>query len=573
MPTKISPVLPDIHPCTHFVGLCGTNKWQDEEGALACSPSQDGWMLSDFYLLNHLFRGLGKSQAWFTCLEPTFLVEKYDEFAHGNCYMARRVVLDKSQMPDETTLHVKEPADLLQSFLQYFSAECSRAQQADEPVLLCLHAHGQDTTFGLEIGGDKEEGNPILDTAHVASIVAENPGLRLTILMFSCFSGGWAVSEILANENGRHHATVITAAGPQAVSESWALTQSLGRARGSMYMSALINVLEMETLPSEVNNHVLGKPDTNSTQPLNTKEFAQAITSQLLNLVDPRFGTCHDHRFEVQGDAWDEPYPTRTGIPLAYYQERLLELRMIPPRLMASASHNRGMSSDEVESWEREHPNAPQILAMARYGGSIGAVKKMVRNMAVKYMKSKPGRDSMADNIRPHRMINNVIQRPQLVPEPAWASVLDILQYRLGTLDLADNLAYQAGLRPEKAWTWDQDAWHIQNENGKELMQAAREYHRRITELDLIPTQQGKIGRYQKPVWFLAVALAESGLSKVEGDLRLDLLKHSKLSSCSSLQDHYFAICNLISPAPHVKKDHPIKGGGMRITGDTGIWD
>ena len=135
----------------------------------------------------------------------------------------------------------------------------------------------------------------MLDTARVASIVAENPGLRLTILMFSCFSGGWAVSEVLANEDGQHHATVITAAGPQSVSESWALTQSLGRACGSMYMSALINVLETEAPPSGVNNQVLSGPDTNSIQPLNTKEFAQAITSQLLNVVDPRFGTCHDH--------------------------------------------------------------------------------------------------------------------------------------------------------------------------------------------------------------------------------------------------------------------------------------
>jgi hypothetical protein len=99
MPTKINPVLPDIYPCIYFVGLCGKNKWQDKEGTLECNSSWDGWMLLDFYLLNYLF----KSQVWFTCLEPKFLVKKYDKFTHGNCYMVRRVVLDKSQMLDEIT--------------------------------------------------------------------------------------------------------------------------------------------------------------------------------------------------------------------------------------------------------------------------------------------------------------------------------------------------------------------------------------------------------------------------------------------------------------------------------------
>ncbi len=60
-------------------------------------------------------------------------------------------------------------------------------------------------------------------------------------------------------------------------------------------MAALMNVLDAEALPSVANNEVLDEPDINSIQPLNAKEFAQAITSQLLSVVDSRFGTCHDH--------------------------------------------------------------------------------------------------------------------------------------------------------------------------------------------------------------------------------------------------------------------------------------
>lgn len=56
---------------------------------------------------------------------------------------------------------------------------------------------------------------------------------------------------------------------------------------------------------------------------MSTKQFASAITSQLLDVVGPRFGYIHEHTFETQNDQWTDLYHARTGVPLRHYAERL----------------------------------------------------------------------------------------------------------------------------------------------------------------------------------------------------------------------------------------------------------
>ena len=64
-----SMTLPDISSKSHIIRLVGT--YDDEDLA---SPQQDGWFLSDFYLNKCLSDGLCQTQAWFTCLDPTYLI-------------------------------------------------------------------------------------------------------------------------------------------------------------------------------------------------------------------------------------------------------------------------------------------------------------------------------------------------------------------------------------------------------------------------------------------------------------------------------------------------------------------
>lgn len=84
---SISDTLPDIQPETHIIGLVGID-----------DNDSDGWFLSDFYLFKHLLAGLGRSQGWYPCLNPAALVMKYREYAHGNLYRERRIVLDQAML-------------------------------------------------------------------------------------------------------------------------------------------------------------------------------------------------------------------------------------------------------------------------------------------------------------------------------------------------------------------------------------------------------------------------------------------------------------------------------------------
>lgn len=82
------------------------------------------------------------------------------------------------------------------------------------------------------------------------------------------------------------------------------------------------------------------------------KEFSRLITSEPMNIADPRFGDSHGHSFNVQNDQWEEHYTTRTGIPLSYCSARLDLLREIPPRPLLHARLDRSSTSDEVEACE-----------------------------------------------------------------------------------------------------------------------------------------------------------------------------------------------------------------------------
>jgi len=514
--------LPDVQPNTHIIGLCGVNDYLypqlGQNGKHACDPTIDGWMISDFYLLHHLFRGVGRSQAWFTCLDPVDLIRRYGEFAHGNSYGPRRVVLDEHQVPDSSTLRVEDADKLLPDFLSYLRSQCQVARNANEPVLLCVFCHGDSLTYGLEIGGT-EEGGPLLLVDDVSKVLSDSEGVQICLLMTSCFSGGWTITPELRDAENKSRATIMTAAGHSVVSESWPQTASLGRTCGSIYISALINVLESD------NN----REEEGSAAHMDTKEFAGAITSELLNVIDPRFGEQHKHQFEVQDDQWSDLYQQRTGIPLTRYRELLQTLRVIPPRPITDIRLDRSSTEQEVEAWEAAHPTAPHvIMAASNYGGSMHAVKKAIHKKALEYMKSHPGQDNLALNHAPHQLINACIHTPHLLQEVAWGSLWDILHYRMGSMQLAEALVHRLGLKAPKACHWDQSDWRIKN--GKtEACDRAEAYYRIILEAGLLPPPYNSRRHYDKALWYLAVACAESGLPSSEIQACLNAAQKRKL--------------------------------------------
>lgn len=519
--------LPDVQDNSHIIGLCGVNDWPDSKGIHAADPSLDGWMLSDFYLLNHLFRGVAKSQAWFTCLDPSIMVERYGEFAHGNCYGSRRVVLDRDQLPDMVTLKIERPDDLIGKFLTYFRARCQIALSANESILLCVFCHGDELTHGLHIGGSDEEG-PLLSVDEIASILSEFDGVQICLLMTSCFSGGWTITPKLRDFRNRSRATVMTAAGATEVSESWPRTTSLGRACGSLYVSALIKVLEEES----TKEHEQKQSSSQTTEDffdveMDTKQFAAAITTQLLDVIDPRFGTTHKHKFEVQDDQWSSLYHERTGIPLSHYQARLEQLRVIPPRPLLDMRMDRSRSTLEIEAWEDTHPDAPlAVIAASNYGGSMHAVRVALQKSALKYIKSHPGRDSLAPNHRAHGLIRDAIENPHKLSQLAWIDLWDTLHYRLGSLQLAENLADRLGLHAPGVALWDKSDWDVKNVSTG-LYDKAAVYWKIILDAGLFPTAPNSRKRYDKPPWYLAAMCVESGLSESELRSRLEVARTS----------------------------------------------
>ncbi|MCJ1259937.1 hypothetical protein MMC24_007776 [Lignoscripta atroalba] len=522
--------LPDLQPDTHIIGLCGVNDhYFEDDDEFAPDPARDGWMLSDFYLFKYLCQGLGKSQAWLTSLHPEELVRRYGEFAHGNCYNSRRVVLDKHQMPDPSTLHIESPEGLIPGFLSYLRSQCELAAKVGQPILLCIFCHGDPDTYGLYIGGTEEEGG-LLSVQTFSKVISEFTNLDICLLMTSCFSGGWAVVPELRRRDSKSKATVLTAAGPEETSESWSKPDSLGWACGSLYTSAVLNVLEADSASSE-------EAKVDPQESMNIHQFSEAIASQLLHVIDPRFGSQHDHRFEVQWDQWTQLYRARTGIPLSHYQRRLEDLRVIPARDITDIRKDRSRTNEEVDEWEAKHPMAPAAaIAASNFGGSMRAMKKVLRNAAIKYMKSYPGRSSLAGNIAAHNSVEKAIKTPHLLSNGAWSNLWEILHYRLGSLELAENLAYKLRFKGPRILSWDADQWEISHK-GTPVLEQAKRCWRMVLDARIFPRASSAAYAYYKPVRYLAVCCAESRLSEAE-------IK-SRLESATTSKTYSSGICNL----------------------------
>jgi hypothetical protein len=142
--------LPDITEDTHIVALLGIPDLGD-----AAAPSNDGWFVSDFYLMNALFEGIGKSQMWLTACEPSELVDKYGPYLHGNPYANQKIVLDSTQLPHDVC--TVSNVDLLPKFLETLRSTCQIAKSSNEKVLVLCFGHGDKDTYGITTGTDVDE--------------------------------------------------------------------------------------------------------------------------------------------------------------------------------------------------------------------------------------------------------------------------------------------------------------------------------------------------------------------------------------------------------------------------------
>ena len=122
------------------------------------------------------------------------------------------------------TLRVVEPKVLLERFLKTVEDECKTAVKADQDILLLVFGHGDSDSYGVTIGSSsntefKEMTAPQLRINRLKAAVGKKT--KCTLLMTSCYSGGWTMRPDL-------NLTIITAAGHTVPSQSWNTSSSQG---------------------------------------------------------------------------------------------------------------------------------------------------------------------------------------------------------------------------------------------------------------------------------------------------------------------------------------------------------
>ena len=154
------------------------------------------------------------------------------------------------------------------------------------------------------------------------------------------------------------------------------------------------------------------------------------------------------------------------------------------------------------------------------------AVKKALRKQAVRYLKTCPGRDSLATNIRDHNLINECIHRPHLVGEESWDTLFTLLHYRTQAICAAERILDCMGISAPRADNIDIGEWRAEH---PDLAKKTLVYHNLVLEYNLIPPHPGRSSHYIKAVQYIAAMCAASGLTEEELKRRLMIAQQGKL--------------------------------------------
>ncbi|KAK2767912.1 hypothetical protein FQN53_006430 [Emmonsiellopsis sp. PD_33] len=501
--------LPDIPNNARILAVCGITDVGD-----ASSPVEDGWLVSDFYLFNHLLRGIGRKQAWFTSEDPVKLVNKYGLYMHGNPCKERVIVLDQDKLnspdaPHDISIIARD--QLLDQFLLHLETECTIARQEKQPVIVFILGHGEESTNSVEIGWSIfNQEAPLLTMDKFKRCIG--PDVGVCTVMTSCYSGGWIINPSFKN--------ATPAAGPGKESELWNASASIDRRCGSIYATAVTQALVREER----------FPDASDLIPEHQKsyhQFTNSVASKLLFEVD-RFGSVHEISFAAKDDAWDMEWKRRMGTPLSDFRARYLSLKTTPVDALFFNALNRDPNmprhSDqlkELENWTsfQELPNFleyPFGEEFARSGlrgrfGSSRSLQRSLRPYANSYMASFPGRDSLANNGRLHRLANQCIQGKHLNSNQVMELYCG-LDYRLSVINAATQHLKMINVEFLPCHQWNQDQWYMKHEGRKDTVNVIDRMLDGIFCKPCLP--QGR--PYSKPRRYIASALAVSGLSDVE---------------------------------------------------------
>jgi hypothetical protein len=362
-------------------------------------------------------------QTWMACVSPRTLVEKYEEFAHGDPRTERRVVLDKSMLPqieNAGDIRVVAPNELLPLFLAHLEEESRNAAHGNVPLLVLVFGHGEPDNFGISIGGTgRSDEAPKLTIRDFKARL--HPHAQVSLLVTSCFSGGWVIKPSCGLSGARPLLNITTMAAAGADEEdfsfAWDSSNSCGRATGSVYATALRqSLIQMEGhTPADVSD-VLAEMPTYAALTQTIRDTVKSIDTMWER---------HKIKFGAQDDEWATEWRPRTGFPLVAYQRRWEALRLLPiqPNVTNEDSDENSTGGDR------------QIT------GSIGrrSLLNVAQQRAILYLKSNPGPDNAGPNMGYHSKAKTLASGswPYGLDHAEW--IVSELMDRLNAMDLATD--------------------------------------------------------------------------------------------------------------------------------------
>ncbi|KAK3357625.1 hypothetical protein B0T25DRAFT_622373 [Lasiosphaeria hispida] len=252
---------------------------------------------------------------------PERLVEQWGDFLHGSPRRDRKVVLNSELIQSGISpVTIVEPPKMIERFLEEAKKASIRARQNGCPLLLMVFCHGIQGHYLCLNNGSQNKGLSIVRLQAVL-----DPNIKVALFTTACYSGG-SSTPLLASDVGL-----------QATAEA-----------------------DMSLQPEE--------PTKQQTETYN--EFCRAITSSLQLGSEPRIFGEHFH-FSAHDDEWEWSWTRRTGIPLAYFEERWNQLETIPRREFPkpgddnyTGSHLTGSANSYIDDMTRKMAHS-RVFGMA----------------------------------------------------------------------------------------------------------------------------------------------------------------------------------------------------------------
>lgn len=437
---------------------------------------------------------------------------------HGNRLEMRRVVLDRSMLPSiqaAGNIRVTTPKILLERFWATVRSECQIAAQQNQPVLILIFGHGDPDTYGVSIGGETSpDVAPRLKVTDLETAIGKITDVSL--LMTSCYSGGWVIKSNDVSSKPILNATVMTAAGPSFQSESWAKSQSCGRAAGSIYASALLQAAIKMQIQDEKEDEDYNNNEIRSS--LTYVGWAKLIYDTGREDVD-RFFSEHNIMFSAQNDTWDVEWKSRSGLPMTDYKGKWELLRMIPIDI-SNPQTNRNPKAEFLVPLSKAKFSLGESGSIHPDESFRGRYINIVKEQARQYLNSFPGNDARGGN-SVHSNFQELVYGKEYDKE-ALEYLGNVLCFRMSVMKLATDYKNYLDLSIDDCHLFDTWAWEqriltacsnqLQSiEEGPEIWRQYQDIRKVVFDSHVFDSPVAGQGLfYLKPVEYLAIALCES---------------------------------------------------------------